>query len=62
MRKSLELNAEVVLNLNWGSDVRKLPYYLKTQLDRVDMVVGPAEAVSVVGFPFGLSSVGKFPI
>jgi hypothetical protein len=52
----------VALNLNWGSDVLKLPYYMKTQLDRVNMVVGPAEAVSVVGFPFGLSSAGKFPI
>lgn len=52
----------VALNLRWGSDVRKLPYYLKTQHDMADIVVGPAEAVSVIGFPFGLSSVGKFPL
>jgi hypothetical protein len=52
----------VALNLTWANDVRKLPYYMKMQLDRVGMLIGPAEAVSVVGFPFGLSSVGRFPI
>jgi hypothetical protein len=52
----------VALNLNWGNDVRKLPYYLKTEHDRVGMAVGPAETVSVIGFPFGLSSSGRFPI
>jgi hypothetical protein len=52
----------VALNLNWGSDVRKLPYYMKTNLDRANIVVGPAEAVSVIGFPFGLSSVARFPV
>jgi hypothetical protein len=35
---------------------------LKTQLDRIDMAIGPAETVSVIGFPFGLSSSGRFPI
>jgi hypothetical protein len=48
--------------LHWGSDVWKFPYYLKTELDRFDMAIGPAETVSVIGFPFGLSSVGKLPI
>lgn len=52
----------VALNLNWGSDVKKLPYYLKTDLDRAKLVVRPAEAISVIGFPFGLSSTGRFPI
>jgi hypothetical protein len=52
----------VALNLNWGSDVRKLPYYMKTDLDRANMLVGPAETVSVIGFPFGLSSAGKYPV
>lgn len=52
----------VALNLTWGSDVHKLPYYMKTQHDRSNIVVGPAEPVSVIGFPFGLSSFGKFPI
>jgi len=52
----------VALNLRWGNDIRKLPYYLETQLDRIDMVIGPAETVSVIGFPFGLSSSGRFPI
>lgn len=52
----------VALNLKWGSDVEKFPYYLKTELDRTKLVVRPAEAISVIGFPFGLSSVGRFPI
>ncbi|MGF6995185.1 trypsin-like peptidase domain-containing protein [Paraburkholderia sp. GAS32] len=52
----------VALNLKWGSDVHKVPYYLKTNKDRVNMVVRPAEAVSVIGFPFGLTSTGRFPI
>lgn len=52
----------VALNLSWGSDVWKMPYYMKTKHDRSNIVVGPAESVSVIGFPFGLSSFGKFPI
>ncbi|QOD12696.1 serine protease [Psychrobacter sp. 28M-43] len=52
----------VALNLNWGSDVLKLPYYLKLDLDRVGMVVSPAETLSVIGFPFGMSTTGKLPI
>lgn len=52
----------VALNLTWGDDVRKLPYYLKLNLDRVGMVVGPAETISVIGFPFGLSTAGKLPV
>lgn len=52
----------VALNLSWGSDVWKMPYYMKTKHDRSNIVVGPAEPVSVIGFPFGLSSFGKFPI
>ena len=42
--------------------MRKLPYYMKTTLDRPDLVLGPADAVSVIGFPFGLSSVARFPV
>jgi hypothetical protein len=52
----------VALNLRWGSDVHKMPYYLKTNKDRVHLVVRPAETISVIGFPFGLSSTGRFPI
>lgn len=52
----------VALNLSWGSDVHKVPYYLKSNLDRANLVVRPAEAISVIGFPFGLSSTGRFPI
>lgn len=52
----------VALNLNWGNDITKYPYYLKTNLDRVNMVITPAETISVIGFPFGLSSYMKFPI
>ncbi|MQB05720.1 serine protease [Agrobacterium tumefaciens] len=52
----------VALNLRWGSDITKYPYYLGNQLDRRGIEVGPAETVSVIGFPFGLSSVQRFPI
>jgi len=52
----------VALNLKWGSDVHKVPYYLKTDLDRRKLLIRPAEPVSVIGFPFGLSSTGRFPI
>tara|TARA_R110001583_G_scaffold131425_1_gene283158 strand:+ start:65 stop:910 length:846 start_codon:yes stop_codon:yes gene_type:complete len=52
----------VALNLNWGSDVLKMPYYLKLDLDRVGMVVSPAEPISVIGFPFGLSTSGVLPV
>lgn len=52
----------VALNLNWGGDVHRLPYYLKTNKDRMNMVIRPAEPISVIGFPFGLSSTGRFPI
>jgi hypothetical protein len=52
----------VAMNVNWGSDVRKLPYYMKTDHDRANIIIGPAETVSVIGFPFGLSSSGKYPV
>ncbi|AUM04009.1 hypothetical protein [Enterobacter sp. Crenshaw] len=52
----------VALNLNWGSDVNKLAYYMKTTLDRDNLYVGPSDTVSVIGFPFGISSFGKFPV
>lgn len=52
----------VALNLTWGSDINKFPYYLNTDLDRVKMVVSPAETISVIGFPFGQSSKERFPI
>ncbi|MCQ8860087.1 serine protease [Plesiomonas shigelloides] len=42
--------------------MHKLPYYLQLDLDRVGMVVSPAEPVSVIGFPFGMSTSGKLPI
>jgi len=52
----------VAMNLHWGSDLYKLPYYMKANLDRANIVVGPAETVSVIGFPFGLSSAGRYPV
>jgi len=59
----LGANADVVaLNLSWGSDVNKIPFYIKTNLDRDNLYVGPGDTVSVIGFPFGVSSFGKFPV
>ncbi|MHA3062054.1 trypsin-like peptidase domain-containing protein [Acinetobacter sp. ANC 4636] len=52
----------VALNLEWGSDVRTLPYYLDLDLDDAPLDIVPSETVSVIGFPFGLTTYGKFPI
>lgn len=52
----------VALNLSWGNDVLKMPFYLQERLDRVGMVISPGEPVSVLGYPFGLTSSGKLPI
>lgn len=62
---TLGANVDVVaMNLSWGSDAIRVPYYLskKSELDRRNMIIGPAETVSVIGFPFGLSTAGKFPV
>lgn len=60
---TLGASADVVaLNVKWGSDVLCLPYYIDLDTDRIGMIVNPAEPVSVIGFPFGLSTVGKLPI
>lgn len=54
----------VAMNLTWGGDVQKIPYYLSEPLglDRHGLFVGPADTVSVIGYPFGVSAAGKFPI
>ena len=52
----------VALNLKWGGDVTKYPYYLETDLDRFGLVIGPAETVSVIGFPFGMLHNRRFPV
>lgn len=52
----------VALNVKWGSDVLCLPYYIEGDTDRIKMLVNPAETVSVIGFPFGLSTTGKLPV
>ena len=50
----------VALNLSWGNDISRFPYYLKSDQDTVNMVIDPAETVSVIGFPFGLSLAANF--
>lgn len=52
----------IALNVKWGNDVLCLPYYIDHDTDRIGMIINPAETVSVIGFPFGLSTVGKLPI
>jgi hypothetical protein len=52
----------VALNVKWGNDVLCLPYYIEKHVDRVGMLVSPAESVSVIGFPFGISTSGKLPV
>jgi hypothetical protein len=50
----------VALPLINVADVKFYPYTLEEPSDR--MKLGPAQAVSVVGFPFGLLSAGAFAI
>jgi hypothetical protein len=52
----------VALNLTWGDDISNFAYNLQTDLDRKNILVSPAEPVSVIGYPFGLSSAKRFPI
>lgn len=54
----------VALNVKWGSDVLCFPYYIETEPDRIGMLISPAEPVSVIGFPFGISTtkIGKMPV
>ena len=60
---SLGATADIVaLNLNWGSDIVKYPYYFDTELDKHNLVIHPSETLSVIGFPFGLSSYEKLPV
>jgi len=60
---TLGASADIVaLNLKWGSDIVKYPYYFETELDRFNLVIDPSETVSVIGFPFGLSSYEKLPV
>lgn len=37
-------------------------YNLDISLAHTDLVLSPSEAVSIVGFPFGMAAAGKFPI
>jgi len=37
-------------------------YQLDLALSNVDLLLSPSEPVSIIGFPFGLTSGGKFPI
>lgn len=60
---TLGAKADVVaLNLNWGNDVRRFPYYLETKLDNMDLFISPSETVSVIGFPFGRSTNNNLPV
>ena len=52
----------VALNLSWADDVTRYPYYFETDLDRLDLAIGPAETVSVIGFPFGILHSRRFPV
>lgn len=52
----------VALNIKWGDDVICLPYYIEEDTDRIQMIINPAEPVSVIGFPFGVSTTGKLPV
>lgn len=50
----------VALPLKHTEDVKFYP--LDTELSKTDIVVGPADPVSVVGFPYGLAEQGGLPV
>ncbi len=50
----------VALPVSVGADVKLYP--LDLSLSDTDLIVPPSEPVSIVGFPYGGSSAGKFPI
>ena len=50
----------VALPLTQLDDVELYPYDLAKPGE--DMLIGPAEAVSVIGFPFGITAGGNFPV
>ena len=50
----------VALPLQIDDEVQVYPLDLK--LGDVDLVVSPSEPASIIGFPFGLASGGRFPI
>jgi len=50
----------VALPLQRADDVKFYP--LDLELAKTDIVVGPAEPVSIVGFPFGLVAQGGLPV
>lgn len=62
---TLKSKADIVaLNFSWGDDVVKYPYFLDTDKDNKNMYLFPSDTVSVIGYPFGLSSTpeGKLPL
>jgi hypothetical protein len=50
----------VALPLNHMADVKFYP--LDMELSKVDVVVGVADPVSIVGFPYGLAQMGGLPV
>ena len=50
----------VAIPLHPDDDVQLYP--LDLSLADADMIVSPSEPLSIIGFPFGLSSGGRFPI
>lgn len=50
----------IALALKPNDDIRV--YELDTSLAKADLVLAPAEPVSIVGFPYGIAVTGKFPI
>jgi trypsin-like peptidase len=50
----------VALTLQHMDDVKFYPLDMETR--KTDLVVGPADPVSIVGFPFGLATQGGLPV
>ena len=60
---TLGADADIVaLHFPESAETARIPYWLKGDRDRCELLIGPAESLSVIGFPLGLASSGRFPI
>jgi len=50
----------IALPISQHSDIKTYP--LDLSLANTDLIISPSEDVSIIGFPYGIASSGKFPI
>ena len=51
-----------IVALPISNNDKAIIYPLDLKLSYTDLIISPSESVSIVGFPYGVGSLGKFPI